>query len=155
MATRYHKRKYTPINPNKYQGDPSDIVMRSSWETKFAIWCDTNPSVISWSSETTVIPYKCPTDNKWHRYFVDFKIQVKNKDGMLKTYVVEIKPYSQTFPPNQPQRKTKKYLTEVMTWGKNNAKWEAAKQYCRDRGYEFIILTEYHLGIKPVPRAGT
>jgi hypothetical protein len=144
----YHKRKYTPIHPQKYKGDPTDIVMRSSWETKFAVWCDHNPSILEWSSETTIIPYKCPTDNKWHRYFTDFKIKVKDKDGKSKVYIVEIKPDKQTRPPQSPQRKTRRYLQEVMTWGKNEAKWEAAKEYCADRGWEFIILTEYQLGIK-------
>lgn len=144
----YHKRKYTPIHPQKYKGDPTDIVMRSSWETKFAVWCDHNPSILEWSSETTIIPYKCPTDDKWHRYFTDFKIKVRDKDGRSKVYIVEIKPDKQTRPPQAPQRKTGRYLQEVMTWGKNEAKWEAAKEYCADRGWEFIILTEYQLGIK-------
>lgn len=144
----YHKRKYNPIHPEKYVGDPTDIIMRSSWETKFAIWCDQNPAVIKWSSETTVIPYVCPTDNRAHRYFVDFKIQVRDKNNQLKTYLVEIKPLAQTIPPTPPQRKTKRYITEVMTWGKNDAKWKAARNYCKDRGYEFIILTEKELGIK-------
>lgn len=144
----YHKRKYHPIHPEKYKGDPTDIVMRSSWETKFAVWCDHNSSILEWSSETTVIPYVCPTDNRWHRYFTDFKIKVQSKDGCIKTYIVEIKPDKQTRPPAVPKRKTRQYITEVMTWGKNEAKWKAAREYCADRGWEFIILTEHHLGIK-------
>ena len=122
--------------------------MRSSWETRFARWCDHNPSVVQWSSETTVVPYKCPTDNRWHRYFVDFKIRVKDSAGNTKTYLVEIKPHAQTIPPQQSTKKTKRYLTEVMTWGKNDAKWKAAREFCKDRGYEFIVLTEYELGLK-------
>lgn len=144
----FHKRKYKPINPSKYLGDHTNIIMRSSWETKFAIWCDKNPSVISWSSEETVVPYVSPVDNRAHRYFIDFKIQVKTSEGQKKTYLVEIKPDYQTRPPVPPSRKNKKYITEVMTWGVNDAKWRAAKQYALDRGWEFLILTEYHLGIK-------
>ena len=144
----YHKRKYTPIHPEKYAGDPTDIIMRSSWETKFAIWCDHNPSVVKWSSETTIVPYQCPTDNRMHRYFVDFKVQVRNKEGKVKTYLVEIKPDHQTRPPEPQKRRTKRYLQEVMTWGKNEAKWKAAREYCADRGYEFMVLTEHHLGLK-------
>jgi CRISPR/Cas system CMR-associated protein Cmr5 small subunit len=122
--------------------------MRSSWETKFAIWCDKNPSIINWSSEETIVPYVSPVDNKAHRYFIDFKIQVKTSEGQKKTYLVEIKPDHQTRPPIPANRKSKKYITEVMTWGVNDAKWRAAKQYALDRGWEFLILTEYHLGIK-------
>lgn len=136
------------MHPEKYDGDPTDIIMRSSWETKFALWCDHNTSVIKWSSETTIIPYICPTDNRRHRYFVDFKIQVRDKSGKTKTYLVEIKPDYQTRPPDPSKRKTKRYLAEVMTWGKNDAKWAAAREYCKDRGYEFMIITEHHLGIK-------
>lgn len=144
----FHKRKYKPINPSKYLGDHTNIIMRSSWETKFAIWCDKNPSVVSWSSEETIVPYVSPVDNRAHRYFIDFKIQVKTSEGKKKTYLVEIKPDYQTRPPVPPSRKSKKYITEVMTWGVNDAKWRAAKQYALDRGWEFLILTEYHLGIK-------
>ena len=144
----FHKRKYKPVNPHKYIGDPTNIIMRSSWETRFAIWCDRNPAVLKWSSEETVVPYISPIDNKAHRYFIDFKIQVRKNDGSVKTYLVEIKPDSQTKPPVKPSRKTKRFLQEVMTWGVNEAKWKAAKNYAKDRGYEFIILTENHLGIK-------
>ena len=145
--TKYYQGKYVPRNPQKYQGDPTDIIFRSSWERKFMVWCDSNSAVIKWSSETTVIPYICPTDNRMHRYFVDFKIQVRDKDGNVKTYLVEIKPDVQTRPPATPKRKTKRYLTEVMTWGKNDAKWKYAREYCKDRGIEFVILTEKHLGV--------
>lgn len=134
--------------PEKYEGDPTNIVMRSSWETRFASWCDKNPSVIKWLSEETIIPYRCPTDNRIHRYFVDFKIKVKTRDNKIKTYLVEVKPLSQTVPPEYPGRQTKKYLTESVTYIKNQAKWKAANEYCKDRGYEFVIITEKELGLK-------
>jgi len=142
----FHKRKYKPLFPEKYTGDPTNIVMRSSWETQFASWCDKNPNVIKWNSEETVIPYRCPTDNRIHRYFIDFKIQVKGKNG-LKTYLVEVKPYKQTKLPEYPGRRTKKYLVESATFLKNQAKWKAADEWAKDRGYEFKIITEYDLGI--------
>ena len=144
----YHKRKYKPIFPDKYIGDPTNIIMRSSWETKFALWCDKNPHVIKWKSEETVVPYRCPTDNKIHRYFVDFQIQVVKKDGTLQTYLIEIKPMVQTQPPAYPGRRTQRYLTESMTFIKNKAKWEAAENYAKDRGWEFKIITEHELGLK-------
>lgn len=144
---RFHKRKFIPLNPQKYQGDPTNIIMRSSWETRFAIWCDTNSSILAWSSEETVIPYRCATDNRLHRYFVDFKVQIRTRDGSLKTYLVEVKPSTQTVPPQFPGRRTQRYLTEAMTFVKNQSKWEAAKQYCADRGWEFMIITEKELGL--------
>ena len=144
----FHKRKYKPIHPEKYIGDPTNIVMRSSWETKFALWCDKNSSVLNWSSEETVVPYVSPVDNRAHRYFIDFKIKIQTKDGSIKTYLVEVKPDAQTRPPVPPSRKTRRYIQEVMTWGVNEAKWKAATIYAKDRQWDFIILTEHHLGIK-------
>ncbi len=143
----FHKRKYKPLFPEKYIGDPTNIIMRSSWETRFAAWCDRNPQVIKWQSEEIVIPYRCPTDNKIHRYYVDFRIQVKDKQGLLKTYLVEVKPECQTKPPEYPGRKTKRYITEALTFMKNQAKWKAADNYAKDRGWEFMIINEHHLGL--------
>jgi hypothetical protein len=143
----FHKRKYIPVNPQKYSGDVNNIIMRSSWETRFAKWCDMNPSIIRWSSEETVIPYICPTDNKLHRYFIDFKIRVQQKDGSTKTYLIEIKPLKQTAPPVFPGRQTKRYLAESYSFIKNQAKWKSATDYAKDRGWEFKIITEKELGL--------
>ncbi len=143
----FHKRRFVPKNPLKYSGDVSNIIMRSSWETRFANWCDNNPAVVRWSSEETVIPYLCPTDNKLHRYFIDFKIRIQLKDGSIKVYLIEIKPLKQTAPPVFPGRQTKKYLAESYGFLKNQAKWKAASEYAKDRGWEFKIITEKELGI--------
>jgi hypothetical protein len=62
--------------------------------------------------------------------------------------MIEIKPKKQTLPPQKPQRQTKKYISEVYEYAKNQAKWEAAKEWCEDRGYEFKVITEQELGIK-------
>jgi hypothetical protein len=143
----FHKRKFVPVFAEKYSGDPTNIIMRSSWETRFASWCDKNPSVVKWKSEETIVPYRCPTDNRIHRYFVDFHIQVKTKDSGLKTFLVEVKPYKQTLPPEYPGKRTQRYLIESMTYIKNQAKWKAAGEYARDRGWEFKIVTEHELGL--------
>ena len=142
-----HKRKFIPTNPEKYSGDVSNIIMRSSWETRFAIWCDKNPSIVRWSSEETVIPYICPTDNKLHRYFIDFKIKIKQKDGSFRVFLIEVKPLKQTIPPEYPGRRTQKFLSESYTFIKNQAKWKAATEYAKDRGWEFKIITENELGL--------
>lgn len=147
----YIKSKYVPLNPQKYEGDPTNIICRSSWERRFAKWCDVTPAIISWSSEETVVPYIDPVDQRWHRYFVDFKIKVKTKNG-IKIYYIEIKPKKQTEKPSEPKRKTvksnAKFLNEVRVYLKNKAKWEAADQFAQKMGCEFKILTEYDLGIK-------
>lgn len=144
---KYYQGKYVPKNPSKYEGDPTNVIYRSSWELRLFNWCDTSPNVVAWSSEEIVVPYICPTDNRPHRYFVDAKVVVKTSAG-TKTYLVEVKPKKETQPPKQPKRKTKRFLAEVMTWGKNQAKWEQATKYAKARGWEFKIITEKELGIR-------
>jgi hypothetical protein len=61
--------------------------------------------------------------------------------------MLEVKPKKQTVAPAPQKRVTKRYITEVATYGVNQAKWQAAKEYCLDRGWEFKIITEDHLGL--------
>ena len=138
---------FKPKNPQKYIGNPNNIVYRSSWECKVMTWLDNNHDIISWASEELIIPYKSPVDNRWHRYFPDFVVKVRTKDGKLKTMILEIKPKKQTLPPEPRKRVTKQYINEVATYGVNQSKWKAATEYCADRGWEFRVLTEEHLGI--------
>ena len=105
----FHQGKFRPKNPKKYIGDPTNIIFRSSWELKFMSWADQKESIVKWRSEETIIPYRSPIDNKIHRYFVDFQIQVRDKSGSLQTYLIEIKPEKQTKPPAKQQKVTKKY----------------------------------------------
>jgi len=148
MYKATYQGKFKPSNPSKYRGDIHQIVYRSSWEIKYMKWCDTNPAVLEWGSETEVIPYKSPVDNRVHRYFVDFYVKIKAKDGAITKYLIEIKPEKFTKPPAIPQRKTKKFIQEVFQYGTNQAKWKAAEEYCIDRGMKFLVLTEHDLGIK-------
>ena len=139
--------RFTPKNPQKYVGDPNNIIYRSSWEARVMDWLDRRPDIVSWASEELIIPYISPVDNRKHRYFPDFLVKVKTKEGSMKTILIEVKPKKQTQPPQQQTRITKRYITEVTTWGVNQAKWKAAEEYCLDRGWEFKIMTEDHLGM--------
>jgi hypothetical protein len=138
--------RFVPKNPNKYVGDSNNIVYRSSWECRCMSYFDQTDEVISWASEEIAIPYRSPVDSRIHRYFPDFIIRVKTGDK-TKTIMIEVKPYKQTQPPQQRSRVTKQYITEVATYGVNQAKWKAAEEYCKDRTWEFKILTEIDLGI--------
>lgn len=144
---RYYSGKFNPRNPQKYVGDASNIVYRSSWEAKVMSWLDKSTSIISWSSEELIIPYRSPLDLEKHRYFPDFVVRVKNNAGQLKTLVLEIKPKNQVDPPKPRKRLTRQYINEISTWGVNQAKWSAAKEFCLDQGWEFQVLTEFDLGI--------
>ena len=112
------------------------------------VFCDENDSVVEWSSEEVIVPYVSPVDGKRHRYFVDFYIKVKENSGDIKKYLIEIKPAKFVREPKIPKRKTKHFLNEVIAWGVNQAKWKYATEFCKDNGWEFLILTEKELGIK-------
>ena len=133
-----YKGKFRPTNPSKYQGDVGNIVYRSSWERQFFRWLDTQSFIKSWSSEETIIPYRCKTDGQIHRYFPDVKFQFTDGRVML----IEIKPKRETVEPKIPKRKTRRFITEVMTYAKNISKWEAANEYAKDHGMVFEIWTE-------------
>ena len=142
------KSKYKPSFPNKYKGNPNNIICRSSWERRFCHWCDLNESILEWGSEEFWIPYISPVDNRVHKYFPDFIIKVKESNGQVKTYVIEVKPKKQTKAPIKKSKVTKSYLYECTTYAVNQAKWRSAKEFCDDRLIEFKIITEDELGIK-------
>lgn len=140
--------KFRPSNYLKYKGDPSNIVYRSLWELKFMNYCDKNENILEWGSEELWIPYVSPKDNRVHRYFPDFYIKYRNRQGNIQKSLIEIKPLKQTKKPNMsPKRKTKTWMNEVVTYGVNQAKWKAAEEFCEDRLWDFKILTEKELGI--------
>ena len=143
-----YKGKYQPSNPKKYKGDPTNIIYRSLWERKFMRYCDLNENVLEWQSEEFCIPYRSPIDNRVHRYFPDFFIKYRDSNGKIMSSLIEVKPLRQTTPPPKPKRQTHGYIREAYEYARNQAKWEAAKEWCLDRGYEFRVFTEKELGIK-------
>ena len=142
-----YKGKYYPSFPRKYKGDPTNIIYRSLWERKFMVYCDKNQNILEWASEEIAIPYRSPIDNRVHRYFPDFYMKVKETNGKIKNYVIEVKPAKQTKPPSKPKRQTKGYIREAYEYARNQAKWKMAKEYCADRQWEFKVVTEKELGI--------
>jgi hypothetical protein len=139
--------RFIPKNPKKYIGDSNNIIYRSSWECKVMSWLDRTDSILSWASEELIIPYVSPVDNRVHRYFPDFLVKVKTKDGKNKTMLIEVKPKKQTVEPVIRKRVTKQFINEVTTYAVNQAKWKAATEFCLDRGWEFMLMTEDHIGI--------
>ena len=143
-----YKGKYKVRAPYKYKGNPTKVIYRSLWELKFMTYCDTNINILEWGSEEVYMWYRSPVDNRPHRYFPDFYIKVREKNGTIKKYIIEVKPQKQTKPPAKPKRQTKGYLREAFEYAKNQAKWKAANEWCLDRGFEFKVITEKELGIK-------
>ena len=139
--------RFRPTNITKYRGDHRNIIYRSLWERKFMKYCDRNNNILECGSEEVIIPYRSPLDNRNPRYFPDFYIKLKDRSGSLQKYIIEIKPKKQCKEPVIQRVKTKKYIREVMEYTKNQAKWNAATTFCKDRMMEFKILTEDNLGV--------
>jgi len=138
------KTVYNPMFPQKYKGK-YPIVSRSSWELQFMKWCDANPNILQWSSESVKIPYYDPVKQRQRRYYPDFWLKVKCKDGNTVKWVVEVKPYKESVPPKPGKKTNKTRIYEAKTYKTNQAKWRAAVDYCGKMGFKFKILTEREL----------
>ena len=143
----YVQGLYQPKNPEKYIGDKTQIIYRSSWELRSFKWCDNTESIIQWSSEPFPIQYFDQSTNKIRRYFPDLFVKIRDKQGIIKTYLIEIKPKKQTNSPKKGRKKTSTYLNEVATYKKNLSKWQQAEKFCESNNMIFKIITEKELGI--------
>ena len=137
-----YKGRYSPKNPKKYLGDPSNIIYRSLWERKCMVRFDEDDQIVQWGSEEISIPYVSPVDNQLHRYFPDFVIKARQPDGTHVVRIIEVKPMHECKAPVKKKKVTRKYIAEVMKYGVNQAKWEAATNYALNRGWQFKVITE-------------
>jgi hypothetical protein len=142
MSSKYRQGIFVPINKEKFLGNKA--IYRSGLELKFMRFCDNNPNVIKWGSENVVIPYISPLDGRAHRYFVDNFVVIK-EDSCVKKYLIEIKPSKQTLPPTTKYKKKDHLIYEQTMYLKNQAKWQAAAEFCKKKGLEFLIITEKEL----------
>ena len=144
---KYFQGIYTPINSTKYQGN-TNPAYRSSLERKFFYYFDTSPNVVAWASESIIVPYFNNVDNKIHKYYVDLIAAIKDKDGKVQKYLIELKPYIQTLPPiKSDKKKTGTVLYENLMYHQNQCKWKAASEYAAKKDMKFIILTERDLNL--------
>ena len=140
---------YVPNNPDKYVGDINNIICRSSWEFRFAKYCDSNERILKWSSEPVPIPYYNPLDKKDHVYNVDNYIRVLKDDNTEQDWLIEVKPEKQHTKPklegNVTMKKLKSYNHKMQVWITNQSKFKAAKQWAEGRGYKFGVVNENFL----------
>lgn len=143
--SKFRQGIFKPKNTAKYIGKEKPVY-RSGWELKFFRWCDDNPNVVEWASESVIIPYTNPLDGKVHRYYTDGVIALK-EGNEVKKYIIEIKPLSQVMPPKPGKKKRTTVIYENQRYIQNQAKWEAAKKWCEKKKFNFWILTEKELGL--------
>lgn len=138
MRTTF-KGRYVLKNPQKYVGNPNNVICRSSWEYHVCEFFDTHPSVKRWASEEFAVPYVSPVDGRVHKYYPDFLVTYQNRAGETITELVEVKPSHET-------RVVKKMTPEAMQkLAVNEAKWAAAAAFGAKNGIRFKVVTENEL----------
>jgi hypothetical protein len=145
MPRRFAQGKFTLKNPEKYLGT-KDPLYRSSWEFAFMKFCDESPSIAKWASEAVRIPYRNPLTGRYTIYVPDFFINYVDKGGQPHAEIVEIKPQNQSL-----REKVGKNLNNQASYILNQAKWEAATAWCRQKGLKFRVINEtdiFHQGSK-------
>lgn len=145
-TSTFHNGYYNVKNRDKYIGDWTKVIYRSSWERNFCVFCDNSSSIEKWSSEPFPIEYFNPVDNKIHEYNVDFYIRMVHDNGTIEDYLVEIKPKHKLSKPIPPKSNTlkniKKYNEQCKEYITNSAKFAAAKKFAALQGKKFIVITE-------------
>lgn len=142
---RFSQGKFPIKNPEKYLGNKTPMY-RSSWEWTFMKFCDENPHVTEWASEAIKIPYRNPLTGKQTIYVPDFFIAYQDKAGKKHVELIEVKPANQAI-----KEKTGRSKVNQAHWVVNQAKWEAARAYCKQNHITFRVVTEadiYHQGRK-------
>ena len=135
---KYATGKYTVKNPEKYVGKKAPTY-RSSWEFTFMSFCDNNPAVLSWASESVSIPYFNPVKGRQTVYIPDFLVVYVDANQKQHTELVEIKPSTETT-----MESAKSYRDKLMV-AMNMAKWAAADAWCRANGLRFRVVTEFDI----------
>jgi hypothetical protein len=140
---------YKPVNIDKYVGDHGRIISRSSWERKFCIYCDKNDHVLKWASEPFSIKYIDPIENRTREYFIDFWVKIQNADNTTSEYLVEVKQEGKLKKPEKPTGKSTAKLTtynrDLREYIINMAKKQYAEIYAKNRGAEYMYVTEKFL----------
>jgi len=146
MRPKWASGLYNIKNPEKYMGLKQPRY-RSSWEQIFMKFCDENPSVAKWASESIKIPYQNPLTGKHTVYVPDFFIQYTNKNGQTLAELIEIKPKKKTR-----VLADEKNISTRAAVAMNSAKWEAASHWCRQKGIKFRVITEDDIFHNPKKR---
>ena len=137
--------KYNLKNPGKYIGNRTPTY-RSGWEFAFMRFCDEHPAISNWASEAVKIPYRNPLTGKQTIYVPDFFIVYADKGGQKRVEIIEVKPENQTI-----KEKLGRSRHNQASWIVNQAKWEAARAWCKQQGIVFRVVNEhdiFHTGRK-------
>lgn len=135
---KYANGKYTIKNIEKYVGKRVPTY-RSSWEFAFMSFCDNNPAVTQWASESVQIPYFNPVLGKQTIYVPDFIIVYVDANKKQHAELIEVKPLAQV------TMETAKSLKDKYSVAINMAKWAAADSWAKANGMRFRVVTEHDI----------
>lgn len=150
---QWKQGEYKIQYPDKYLLQKKVVKYKSNLEERVCYFLDCNSNVVKWQYEGMSIPYLKPIfmggklhHVEEHKYVIDFYAEIKDNDGSIKKYIIEVKSKSATKPPIKPKRMTNKahqrYLQECATFAVNSNKWSSAKKYCEDNGIIFKMLLD-------------
>ena len=143
--SRFAQGKFNLKHPEKYVGTKTPTY-RSGWEFTFMKFCDEHPSVSQWASEAIRIPYRNPLTGKQTIYVPDFFIVYSDRGGKQRVELIEVKPKNQAV-----KEKLGRNRANQAHWVVNQAKWEAARAWCKQKGIFFRVITEkdiFHQGTR-------
>ena len=140
---KFAQGRYNLKFPEKYLGRKTPLY-RSSWEFAFMKFCDENPSVARWASESVKIPYRDPLTGSMTIYVPDFPIQYTDRKGKQRVELIEVKPENQMKRESVGRDKFRQ-----AQYVRNIAKWEAVRAWCKQKKIVFRVTTEndiFHQG---------
>ena len=133
---RFAQGKFNLKNPQKYIGTKTPTY-RSGWEFTFCKFCDEHPAIVQWASEAIRIPYRNPLTGKQTIYVPDFFIAYADKGGKQRVELIEVKPANQAH-----KERLGRSKHNQAHWVVNQAKWEAERAFCKQKGIIFRVITE-------------
>jgi hypothetical protein len=143
MSKKFAQGKFNLKNPSKYMGNRTPTY-RSGWEFAFMKMLDENPAIINWASEAIKIPYRNPFTNKQTIYVPDFFMTYQDRAGKTHVELIEVKPANQSI-----REQVGKSIHNQAHYVLNQAKWEAARAWCRQNKITFRVVNEgdiFHQG---------
>lgn len=137
---------YSPKNKEKYKSNNLPHY-KSKLELKTMVYLDNNPNVINWCYEPFAIEYYDKSPLLLNRtaapikrkYYIDFAATIKTANGTQKVWI-EVKSKNDV---NVVMAPTK--IMESQAYIKNMSKWTAAKKMAKEKGYNFVIITDNDL----------
>jgi len=99
------------------------MMTESRAEAYFVCLCDYEHEVIAIEEQPETIRYQIDGRGRWYRYTPDFRVIRRKSNGATQVQIVEVKPEALVDTPP------------------NRRKWAAAREWCLERGFVFLIVT--------------